>query len=108
MVMADRSHSSFLAQPLTHAHERLAEFVHPDPSAISPERVARLDVDELGGERAKEQDAQVAVLAELEVQHVVHLNIYHPQLIDQRSVKERPLRRNTPWRDKGKQKDSRC
>ena len=66
------------AQPLAHAHERLAELVHSrlGARAIAPEEVARLAVDELGWVGSEEQRAQIAVLVELEVQHLVHLFVH--------------------------------
>jgi hypothetical protein len=68
-----RSNAHFDAQPFAHAHERIPEFVQALSRSVSPEGVARFDVHELGGVSAEEKGAQIAVLAELEIQHLVHL-----------------------------------
>jgi hypothetical protein len=67
LMIVGRSCSSFDAYPLAHAHERLAEFVHAVARAVSPERISRLDIDEIGGVSVEKQSAQLAVLAELEI-----------------------------------------
>lgn len=66
-LIVGRSHSSFDAYPLAHAHERLAELVHAIARTVSPERISRLDIDEIGGVSVEEQSAQLAMLAELEI-----------------------------------------
>jgi hypothetical protein len=50
-----------------HAHERLAELVQAIARTVSPERISRLDIDEIGGVSVKKQSAQLAMLAELEI-----------------------------------------
>jgi hypothetical protein len=42
-------------------------------TTVAPELVAQLDIDEVQRVRVEEQHAQISVLAELEVQHLVHL-----------------------------------
>jgi hypothetical protein len=80
-IRAEQSHTSFHAQLLAHAHERLSQLVHPSARTVSPERVSRLDIHEIGGVGIKKQSAQFAMLPELEVQHIVHLkkSIHPPQ-----------------------------
>ena len=56
-----------MSQPLAHAHECLAEFIHANARTVSPERVFRLGIHEICGEGTKKQSAQVSMLLELEV-----------------------------------------
>jgi len=73
LIWPKRIFPKVAAQPLAHTHEHLAKLVHARTRAVSPEGVTRLDVHEFGGVHIEEQRAQIAVLAELEVQHLVHL-----------------------------------